>query len=544
MNDVLFDYLDDFYTAYLDDILIYSDNELEHEHHVRKVLERLRNAGLQIDLKKCEFHVTRTKYLGFIISTDGIEVDPEKISVVKNWKPPTTVRGVQSFLGFCNFYRRFIRDYGIIAKPMVNLTKTGVRFVWTQACQDSFQQLKSMLTSAPILQHYNKELETRIETDASDGVVAGVLSQRHGEHWLPVAFFSKTMNPAECNYQIHDKEMLAIVKSLEEWRPELQRKQDRFEIYTDHKSLEYFIITYRPGKDNVQADALTRKSDDIVSQDQLKKAARQQILLTSDKLDPRIVQGLEEALIAVLAPMEAATTKSFLDTATVVDRVLRANRDEPSLEALRVQATKSDPYLTLYTGILLYQGKVVVPDVDYLRTHLIREVHDQISTAHPGRDKTYQLLRDRYYWRGMFTDVDQYVCNCHPCRRASSPRDKTPGLLQPLPVPDHPWQHISMDFNSFNRDKHGYDNVLVVMDRLSKESISIPCHKTTTAEEMASLFIYHVWRYFGPLDSIISDRGLQFISVFWNEFCRLLGVKIKLSTAHYPQTDGQNEIIN
>ena len=129
MNDVLFDYLDDFCTAYLDDILIYSDNELEHEHHVKKVLERLRNAGLQIDLKKCEFHVTRTKYLGFIISTDGIKVDLDKISVVRNWKPLTTVKGVQSFLGFCNFYRRFIRDFRIIIKPINNLTKTGVRFV-------------------------------------------------------------------------------------------------------------------------------------------------------------------------------------------------------------------------------------------------------------------------------------------------------------------------------------------------------------------------------------------------------------------------------
>jgi transposase InsO family protein len=566
MNDVLFDYLDDFCTAYLDDILIYSDNELEHEQHVKKVLERLRHAGLQIDLKKCEFHVTRTKYLGFIVSTNGIEVDPDKISVIKHWTPPTTVKGVQSFLGFCNFYRRFIRDYGIIAKPMVNLTKTGVRFIWTQSCQDSFQKLKSMLTSAPILQHYSEDLETRIETDASDGVVAGVLSQKHGEYWLPVAFFSKTMNPAECNYQIHDKEMLAIVKSLEEWRPELQRKRDRFEIYTDHKSLEYFmttkqltarqarwaealaeyyfIITYRPGKENVQADALTRRNDDVVSQDQLKKAARQQILLTADKLDPRIVQELEEVSIAVLAPLETATTKSFLDTVTVVDRVLQANRDEPSLEALRIQATKSDPHFTLHAGILLYQDKVIVPDVAYLRTHLIREVHDQISTAHPGRDKTYRLLKDRYYWKGMLADVERYVRNCHPCRRASSPRDKTPGLLQPLPIPDRPWQHISMDFVSFNKDKRGYDNVLVVVDRLSKESISIPCYKTTTAEEMASLFIYHIWRYFGPPESIVSDRGPQFISDFWAEFCRLLGIKLKLSTAHHPQTDGQTEIMN
>jgi uncharacterized membrane protein YoaT (DUF817 family) len=114
--------------------------------------------------------------LGFIISTDGIEVDPEKISVVKNWKPPTIIKGVQFFLGFCNFYRRFIRDYRIIAKPIVNLIKTEVKFSWTQACQDFFLKLKSMLISAPILQYYSENLETRIETDASDGVVAGVLS--------------------------------------------------------------------------------------------------------------------------------------------------------------------------------------------------------------------------------------------------------------------------------------------------------------------------------------------------------------------------------
>ena len=347
----------------------------------------MRSAGLQIDLKKCEFHVTRTKYLGFIISTNGIEVDPDKISVVTNWSPPSTVKGVQSFLGFCNFYRRFIRDYGIIARPLVNLTKTGIKFAWTQACQDSFLKLKSMLTSAPILQHYNEGLETRIETDASDGVVAGVLSQKHGDDWLPVAFFSKTMNPAECNYQIHDKEMLAIVKSLEEWRPELQRKRDRFEIYTDHKSLEYFmttkqltarqarwaealseyyfIITYRPGKDNVQADALTRRNDEVASQDQLKKEIRQQILLTADKLDPRIVQELEDMSVNVLAPLGTSTPKPFLDTITVVDRVLQANLQEPSLEALRTQAAQSDPNLTLYNGILLYQGKVIVPDINY-----------------------------------------------------------------------------------------------------------------------------------------------------------------------------------
>jgi Reverse transcriptase (RNA-dependent DNA polymerase)/RNase H-like domain found in reverse transcriptase/Retroviral aspartyl protease len=222
MNDVLFDYLDDFCTAYLDDILIYSENELDHEEHVKKVLQRLRDAGLQADLKKCEFGVKRTKYLGFIITTDGIEVDPEKVSAVVNWTAPTTVKGVQSFLGFCNFYRRFIQDYGRIAKPLIQLTKTDVPFVFDKLCWEAFEELKLRLTSAPVLHHYSPEYESMIETDASDGVIAGVLSQLHPDkEWYPVAYFSKTMAPAECNYEIHDKEMLAIVRSLAEWRPEL-----------------------------------------------------------------------------------------------------------------------------------------------------------------------------------------------------------------------------------------------------------------------------------------------------------------------------------
>ena len=217
MNSILLDYLDDFCTAYLDDILIYSDNEAEHELHVMMVLQRLRDAGLQVDIKKTEFHVTRTKYLGFIVSTDGIEVDPEKISAIVNWKLPESVRGVQSFLGFCNFYRRFIQDYGRIAKPLVYLTHKDVPFRFTAECEDAFRELQHRLTSAPLLRHFQEGLETQVETDASDGVIAGILSQKQldGE-WQPVGYFSKTMSPAELNYQIHDKEMLAIVKSFQQ----------------------------------------------------------------------------------------------------------------------------------------------------------------------------------------------------------------------------------------------------------------------------------------------------------------------------------------
>ena len=217
INNVLFDYLDDFCTAYLDDILIYSENKLEHEAHVKKVLERLRKAGLQADIKKSEFSIKRTKYLGFIISTKGIEVDLDKIAVIKDWQPPSTVKGIQSFLGFCNFYRCFIREYRRIARPLNKLTQKGASFVFDQACQEAFKELKRRLTTLPILGHYNPEAESMLETDASDEVVAGILSQKGEDQlWHPIAYFSKTIAPAEYNYEIHNKELLAIIRVLDQ----------------------------------------------------------------------------------------------------------------------------------------------------------------------------------------------------------------------------------------------------------------------------------------------------------------------------------------
>lgn len=559
MNDILFDYLDDFCTAYLDDILIYSQDELSHQEHVCKVLQRLRDAGLQADIQKCEFNVTRTKYLGFIVSTSGVEVDPEKTSVIQNWEEPATVKGVQSFLGFCNFYRRFIRDYGLVAKPLTQLTKSSVPFVFNETCQQAFQELKQRLVTAPVLRHYDYSLESMLETDASDGVIAGVLSQLYPDgNWYPVGYFSKTMAPAEHNYEIHDKEMLAIVRSLGHWRPELQSNSSQVKVYTDHKALEYFMTTkqlnsrqarwaevladysfmimYRPGKDNAKADILSRREQDLDLQSGLKAHLRTRALLQPEQLDPQI---LDSDALEIQAFDEA-----MREPTSLIDRLLITNRTTDSLTALRSHAMQSKGDFTLSDGLLLYQDKLVVPAVDNLIADLIREAHDQISSAHPGRLKTARILSQRYYWKGLTRDVARYVRNCHTCRRSHVPRDRTPGLLHPLPVPDRPWQHVTMDFKSFPKDKHGYDTAYVVIDRLSKQSISIPCYKTTTAKDMAQLYVSYVYRHRGAPQTIVSDRGPQFVSNFWNEFCRILGIQLKLSTAFHPQTDGQTEVMN
>jgi len=222
MNDVLIDYLDDFCVAYLDDILIYSEDAVSHKKHVEMVLERLRTAGLQVDIKKSEFHVTRTKYLGYVLTNKGIEVDPDKVSALHDWLPPTTVTGIKSFLGFTGFYRQFVPEFSRVAKPLIALQSPANPFEWTKECQTSFDQLKESLLRIPSLCHFDPEYDTKLETDASDGVVAGVLSQQHpDQRWYPVAFYSRVLTGAELNWEIHDKELFAILQAFKKWRAEL-----------------------------------------------------------------------------------------------------------------------------------------------------------------------------------------------------------------------------------------------------------------------------------------------------------------------------------
>jgi hypothetical protein len=444
------------------------------------------------------------------------------------------VKGIQSFLGFCNFYRRFIRNYGIIARPLIRLTRKDTPFIFDTKCSEAFQELKERLLSAPILRHYDPELETILETDASDGVVAGILSQLHADgEWHPVAFFSKTMAPAECNYEVHDKEMLAIIRSLSQWRAELQGSNSKVKIYTDHKALEYFMtkreltsrqarwaeilsqffitITYRPGKQNEKADILSRRKQDVEPQTQVKAEYRTRALLQPEQLD---VRALEE-LAGNEEFQEMATLENLVEPLDLVDRLLTANRTAESLATLRKRAQVGERKdLVLEDGLLLFQGRLIIPDIDHLRTDLIREAHEQPSTAHPGRRKTTRLLSDRYYWKGLAATVERFVRNCHVCRRVTAPRDRAPGLLQPLPIPQRPWQHITMDFQSFPRDTHGYDAIFVVVDRFSKQAFSIPCFKTTAAKDMARLYIQNIYRTRSAPESIVSDRGPQFISDF------------------------------
>ncbi|KAG0158308.1 hypothetical protein PDIDSM_5821 [Penicillium digitatum] len=538
INDTLREYLDCFCTAYLDDILIYSRTRAEHIEHVRKVLQRLREAGLFAKLSKCEFCVSETKFLGIIIGEDGIRMDPDKIETIVNWKTPTCLTDVQAFIGFGNFYRRFIRDFLKVIAPLVRLTKKDVRFEWTPVCQLSFEALKKAFTSAPVLKAFDWSKEIVLETDASDFVSAGVLSQYDDAGILhPIAFFSKKHSAAECNYEIYDKELLAIIRCFEEWRPELEGTPSPVKVITDHRNLEYFTttkllnrrqarwseflsrfnfkITYRPGKQGAKPDALTR------SQTVLKKENLQINVTTRQR------NGVTTTTPPELPdlPEPPSTIKDLLLEAYNQDKVVQS-----ILEALDKNASRH-PEITLADcerrGNYLYYRNRLYPTV-----------------GHPGRSKTYELLSREYYWPRVYQYVSDWTKNCHTCRRITPAREVRQGILRQLPVPERAWQDISMDFITHLPLSYGYDAILVVVDRLTKMKHFIHCKGTCNAEEVARLYTRHVWKLHGLPNTVVSDRGPQFVAQFWKHLTKRLRITNLLSTAYHPETDGQTERAN
>ena len=565
VNDVLRKFLDRTGTAFLDDVLVYSDSLEENIQHTGEILEALDSAGLHLKPEKCRFHVQEVDYLGLVITPGGIRMQPSMVATIQKWESPTSLKGVQEFLGFANFYRRFILNYSSIVAPLTHLTRKDTPFIWNQEQEEAFQKLKDAFTSAPILRHFDWEKPIVVETDASDFVSAGVLSQPDEKDVLhPVAFFSKKHSPAECNYEIYDKELLAIVRCFEEWRPYLVGSPHLIQVLTDHKNLEYFktkrtlnqcqirwsafmsefpwYAEYRPGKLGGKPDSLTRRSGDLPREgDELLTQRSQTFLKPTNLVNPK------DGLLHVCAD-------------------IWDNNKEPSLEDLFQQGFATDPFPAevlrmLQDGVrhsreislseceekngrLTFRGRIYVPSHDQLCLRILQLHHDPPAVGHPGHAKTLELIDRTYYWPTLRKDVERFVRNCYICRRTKATRHAPYGVLKPVAVPDRPWQHISIDFVNGLPQSEGFDAICVFVDRLTKQRHLIPCRTTITAEKLADLFCDRVFRYHGLPDTIVSDRGPQFASHFWKHICACLKIDARLSTAFHPETDGQTERIN
>uniref|UniRef100_A0A670KGS1 Gypsy retrotransposon integrase-like protein 1 n=1 Tax=Podarcis muralis TaxID=64176 RepID=A0A670KGS1_PODMU len=527
--------------CFLDDILIFSESREAHERDVREVLQRLKEHRLYAKLEKCQFDMTEVDFLGYKLSDKGLAMDSAKVRAVLDWKSPRNRKEVQRFVGFANFYRKFIKGFAMQTAAITDtLSSKKKKFIWTEQAEQSFQKLKRLFASEEQLLHVNPSRPMRVETDASDRAVGAVLLQQDQQgDWRPCAFYSRKLSKSEQNYTIWDRELLAIHAAFKAWRHFLIGARHTVQVHTDHKNLEYwrtarflnqrhirwaeffadfdFKIEYIPGDNNVMADALSRKP-----------------------------QYLEEAAPSaakhIFAPEAWACASATVD----LDAVRRALQEDPFAQAKMEEVhkgTAKDDEFQIRDGLLIRKGALYVPGDD-LRARVLQQLHDAPTAGHFGKEKTVELVARDFWWPKMRGEVADYVSRCDTCQRAKSVHKPPAGLLEPLQTPFEPWERVALDFVTDLPSSRGKTAVLVVVDMFTKMAHFIPCAKVATAEQTAKLFIDHVFKVHGLPRSILSDRGRQFISNFWQKLMGILNVKINLASARHPQTNGQAERVN
>jgi hypothetical protein len=488
MNSVFMLELDKFVVVFIDDILVYSKNEDDHIKHLHTVLQRLCDHRLYAKLSKCDFWLKETKFLGHTISQDGVSVDPEKVQEVMDWKPPTTVRQIRSFLGLAGYYRRFIPDFSRIAKSMTELLKKGVKFEWSQKCEDAFHTLRQHLTTAPVLAQPDNTKSFDVYCDASGTGLGCVLMQDN----RVIAYASRALRPHEQNYPTHDLELAAVVHALKIWRHYLMGAHCN--IYTDHKSLKYIFtqadlnmrqrrwlelikdydleVHYHLGKANVVAYALSQKAQ-----------------CNCVIMDSKIATLCDELCKLNIEVVSSGTLSYISVKPTLQEQIVMAQIGDKGVQVIKEMIErKVDKYNCFRQdnkGVLWFEDRLVVPKNPELRKKILDEAYLSKFSMHPSSNKMYHDLRSLYWWTRMKREIAKYVSKCDTCQRIKASHLKVAGTLQPLPIPSCKWEDICMDFivGLPNTSRH-HDSIWVIMDRLTKTAHFLPVHTTHKTESM------------------------------------------------------------
>ena len=587
--------------VYLDDIIIFSDTKEEHLKRLEAVFQKLCAAGLKLKPSKCFFFKEEIEYLGHVVSGKGISTNPKKIEAVSKWPTPRTVYDVRSFLGFVGYYRRFIKNFSKITKPirevitgLENQSKRAAKktyIEWSDAADTAFEQLKAMCVSTPILAYPNYQLPFTLHTDSSTDGLGAVLYQKQDGKMRVIAYASRSVSKAEANYPAHKLEFLALKWAVCEKFHEYLYGSKPFEVFTDNNPLTYvltsakldacgqrwvaklanynFSIKYKCGVSNAEADALSRIK--------WPEALSENVDIDNGCMDTHIINAILSGAVTKSSLIESVSC-----SAEIIPTELDKNTD--SLSGINwSKEQRLDPNLGVIIRLIeskqlakrKLQGKdssevksflrnrknlKLFKDVLYRKSYsdnstskktlwqlivpkLFRErallgCHDDVG--HQGMLRTLSLLRERFYWPGMQEEATQHILKCSRCLRRKTPPQVA--LLQPILV-TQPLELVHMDYLSLEPSKGNIENVLVITDHFTRYALVYPS-KTQTAQATARILWDNFICHYGFPEKFISDQGRNFESDLIKELCKIAGVKKVHTTPYHPQGNGQCERFN
>ena len=539
----------DFVFVYLDDILIASASMDEHLEHVEKVLKRLIQAGLRLKPSKCTFATTEIQYLGHTLTPMGVKPNDSKVMAVKDFPRPQTVKQVKSFLGLANFYRRHIPGMAVISRPLTDLTrKNCTEFVWTSVCEESFEEIKRLLVTAPLLHPPKLDKEFFLWTDASEKGFGAILEQEDDEGKRhPIAYANRATNSAEQKYAPTELEVAALVFALEHFQVYLLG--GKVTVFTDHQALvsayipylksqtkgllarwylrlspflPNLILKYKPGTTNQAADALSRAP-----------------------LSPGKVMHIEMEVVGSLTSKIQESQREDKDLLQLIEYMENGSLPEDPVAAKKI-ATQALKGYYFVDGILFFEDsavsgrrRMVVPTQS--RRQVLLENHSAVFAGHFGPKKLLQQVSQQYYWPGMKGDAYQVCKSCITCLSTQGHERRTKPPLKCIDVGE-PFECIGMDIKEFDKSSKGNQYALVFQDYLTKwpEVYPLPDHKAPT---VAGCLADLIWRH-GVPSRIIHDRAPEFLSSVLQDTAAVFGVQQLPTSGGHPQTDGLVERLN
>lgn len=554
-----------FVMIYLDDILVFSKDFDTHLEHLKEVFIRIRESGMTLNGKKLSLCMEEAKYLGNIISLDGRKPDPALTEVIRKFPEPTNLKGVQSFIGLANYYRQYVEGFSKITEPLSKLTKKEVGFMWTDEQQRAFDRVKVVLTSEPVLTHYDNTLPIELRCDGSTTGIGSVLLHRIDGKPRPIRYDSRLLTPAEKNYCISEIECLAIIYATIKCEKYLLGVY--FTIISDHAALQWlatkenlstrlnrwslhmtkfdYSVVYKSGVNMKDADCLSRypTRDPSIDEDNIDRHCEALLPMCSATLN-NLVPGLENYTLQDIAAMQSEDS----EFGPIYDQVYKATKGE-------TQDKQGFHLLHSYTLIddVLYRrvenkegvGLAICLPIRLILYVLYAYHDDMFSGGHLGFQKTYEKLKSRVYWKNMQEIVRKYIQSCADCQSKKSENLPAAGLMVPFRSQAmEVFEEISIDIKGpMTSATSGRRYIFVATDHLSKYAVARAV-RSATMRTMAEFLLEDIITKHGCPLTILTDRGKQFTAHFSEYLYKRLGVQHLMTTAYRPQCNGQVERMN